>query len=388
MRNLLKRAGDPLGVGASASAGERNPRTSNTGVVFTNTALIDWLAFTVPTGAEGVEITAADLVLRVCGEPDVPALERGAMGYTHGFRLPGSGVILYNPQRPDMGIHCSLPSGALALCRKEPKELIALVLSAGGKFTRVDVALDTDKTHISVVFEAIQRGDLVSRSVQRTYQGSFVDDGYTIYIGARSSDRFVRIYNKAAEQKIDDGRIWTRAEVEFKKGQAQIAAAHIYQGIDLRSLVFSAIDFRDRAADTNTSRCPRLDWWGAWVGVVERVSFAVETLEKTVKQVYDWVVRQCAPSLAFLDKYLGKNTTWLYELCDTNSYRIPNGRLKLIEETPLTKRMIVSELTSVEKRHRRPDNREGHSVDYLGVVDRMKEVGVSADDWGLHLAFA
>src|SRR4029453_1584469 len=120
---------------------------------------------------------------------------------------------------------------------------------------------------------AIRRGDLVSRSVERTYQGSFVNDGYTVYIGARSSDRFVRIYNKAVEQKLKDGSVWTRCEVEFKKHQSQLAASYILQGCDLRSLIFSAIDFRDRQADKNTSRCPQLDWWAAWVGAVERVSF-------------------------------------------------------------------------------------------------------------------
>lgn len=324
-----------------------HPRNSNTGVVITNDAagaLIDWLSFTVPSGPGGVELTAADLVVGLCGG-EAPALDRGAMGYTHGYRLPGAGVILYNPHRPDMGVHVSLPSGALALCPHDPSSLIGLVLGVGGKFTRVDVALDTDKVHISTVIDAIKRGDLVSRSIQRTYQGSFVDDGFTVYIGARSSDRFVRIYNKAAEQKTGDGQTWTRAEVEFKKGQAHIAACHIHQGVDLRSLVFSAIDFRDRRADSNTSRCPRLAWWETWVGVVERVSFAVETVERTVKQAYDWVVRQCAPTLAFLDKYFGKNATWLYDLCDSNEGRIPGARLRMIDATPVTKRLILSELT-------------------------------------------
>ena len=287
---------------------------------------------------------AAELAFSLAGETGVPALDRGALGYTHGYRLPGSGVVLYNPDRLDMGVHVSLSSGALALIPQTPQELITKVLRVGGKFTRVDVALDSHETHISTIDAAIRRGDLVSRSVERTYQGSFVNDGYTIYIGARSSDRFVRIYNKAAEQKLTDGAVWTRVEIEFKKHQAQLAATYILQGADLRSLVFSALDFRDRTADSNTSRCPQLDWWSAWVGAVERVSFARETIVKTARRIYQWVVRQCAPSLAFLDEYLGKDPTWLYQLCDANRNRIPNARLKEIEQTPVVLRSTLAQM--------------------------------------------
>lgn len=326
-------------VGSAIDAAQPNPRNSNTGVVITNSAentstpaVVDWMSFTVPVDEDTTtEATAADYARRLgdCSQ----VLDRGALGYTHGWRLPGAGVVLHNPARPDMGVHVSLPSEALQFIPYEPRDLIAMVLTEGGRFTRVDVAVDTHEVHISTVDEAIQRGDLVSRATNQEKIQSYKGDGFTIYIGSRTSDRFTRIYNKQAEQGLPaEDDIWTRAEVEFKGGQAQTAACHILQGVDLRSLVFSAIDFRDRAADSNTSRCPRLDWWEQWIGAVDRVSFAiVQTITDSVERAYEWVRKQCAPTLAFLDNFFGKDPTWLYSMCDANEHRISGERRLLLD---------------------------------------------------------
>ena len=453
------KAGAMSAVGSASGAADGNPRNSNTGVVITNSAqnaatpgVVDWCSFTIPVGDDATaEVEAAGLARRLGDSSQ--ALDHGAMGYTHGFRLPGSGLVLYNPSRPDMGVHVSLPSQALQFIPYEPRDLIAMVLADGGRFTRVDVAVDTHEVHISTVDAAIERGDLVSRATNQEKIQSYKSDGFTIYIGSRTSDRFTRIYNKQAEQGLAaaqpysgpeqqalqdadqalqdarmavleaniakqgaeqsrkdaklswltarlgtdkgalelarerlketkqakqstgaallkarrmhlveqqalqdaqqalqdarqqalqdanqavqderDGKIWTRAEVEFKGGQAQTAACHILQGVDLRSLVFSAIDFRDRSADSNTSRCPRLAWWEQWIGAVDRVSFAVvQTVVDTVERAYEWVRKQCAPTLAFLDDYFGKNPIWLYQMCDANKHRISGERRLILE---------------------------------------------------------
>lgn len=311
-------------------AGDRDPVSVIRGHNLQDVAIIDWLSFTLPAKDGDRLSDLASWLLDLVGLSAEP-LERGAMGYTHGWRLSGGGLLLYNPARGDMGCHCSLSAGSLALLSDWcPRSLIAAVLTEGGWVTRIDIAIDTDAVDIATVDNAVRSGCLVSRAKKRRYYGDYDADNYTIYIGERSAQRFVRIYNKAAEQQVEG--VWTRCEVEYKGKQAQTAAVYILQGEDLRSLVLSAVDFRDSSEDANISRCSRLSWWAAWVGNVRRLSFAAASpVAETVERVFEWVRRQVAPSLAFLDFYFGKNPTWLYALCDSNAHRISAQRRLLLD---------------------------------------------------------
>ena len=291
-------------------------------------AFLDWLEFTLPVGQSNPLEVAERLLSKL--PPGAQPLEYGRMGYTHGWRLPAGGLLLYNPYRYEMGVHCSLPSGLLALLDKSPEDVIKLVLLQGGKFTRLDVAIDTDQVHISEIDAAVRYGNLVSRSQKRDYRGSYGGEGFTIYIGSRSSSRFIRIYDKAAEQKVEG--VWTRCEVEFKAKQAQRAADHIASGTDPRALIVSSLDFRDSSADSNISRCPQLPWWSAWVGSVKRVSFAVrKAVDEVVKRAEQWVRKQVGPTLAFLDKVkMSRDPHWLFRLCDDNGFRISTERQMIL----------------------------------------------------------
>lgn len=322
-------------------AANGQPPSSNTGVLITKGALIHWMRFTLPLGREiaGLPESGASLALRVyeqltgaAGET-APHIGYGYSGYSDGVRLPGDGAwICWNPSRPDMGVCVNLPGETLPLLPFDPKSLIAWAYSMGGHFTRLDVAVDTDQVHISDVRAAVERGDLVSRSQTQEYYGNFKTDAFTIYVGSRMSERFVRIYNKAAEQKVEGDVTWTRCEVEFKSEQAELAARYILADVDLRSLVFSAVDFRDRRADSNVKRCPQLTWWTLWIGSVDRVSFAVaKSLTDSVAKVYTWIQKQVAPSLSFLNEFFGGDSPWLDKICDAGRPRIPEHRWRLLD---------------------------------------------------------
>lgn len=321
-------------------AGE-SPRTVKRGQKLQlGVGIIDWLSFTLPV-PEGQ--SPADLACWVLGKLPQGAtlMDRGHHGYDEGWRLPGGGLVLYHSRRRDMGVHVSLSAGCLALLEGEPNGVIPWVLVEGGHFTRLDIALDTDQVTMEQVQTAIKRGDIVTRCAQvdfvetnRRADGGWEYGGSIVRIGSRSSRRYTRIYDKAAEQGVEDGSIWTRCEVEFKGDHAQLAALHIAEGADLRSLIYSSVDFRDRAADSNTSRCPQLDWWAAWIGSVDRLSFSIkQTIEDVVERATEWVKRQCAPTLAFLDKIKGHDPTWLYNLVDSNMHRISPQRQALLIAT-------------------------------------------------------
>jgi len=83
--------------------------------------------------------------------------------------------------------------------------------------SRVDFAIDV-MGHVlkpSSLYEmtntAKRRGRMPKHHLHIEHDGS-----QTFYCGSRESDKVLRIYNKAAEQKLTDGTLWTRIEMEFK----------------------------------------------------------------------------------------------------------------------------------------------------------------------------
>jgi DNA relaxase NicK len=184
------------------------------------------------------------------------------------------------------------------------------VIHREGKFARLDIAIDTDAIHIDRIVQAVDGDELVSRcqwaKEERMLRGAA---GRTVYVGAPSSDRRVRFYDKAAEQKLNENLpegvepfVWTRAEIQHRNRHAQIAAQAIVDGeLDPLALFNSVLDFRDPASDINPSRRVRCDWWAAWLGsLTERVSFAFARPDKAIRQVAEWFERQVSTVTAML----------------------------------------------------------------------------------------
>lgn len=274
--------------------------------------VVDWLRFTLPLSSlDGLSGVLYEL-RRTFGGGDI--LLHGMSGYTRSISiLGGTGKIMWHPERVEMGVHVMLPAAALANLWadgifEDVRDFLSWVVERDGKFTRIDLAIDTDTVHIDVIERActdiVDGGheQLVTRcrevEVQKGLRGS---KGKTVYVGSRKSDRFVRFYDKAVEQGLE-GVQWTRCEIQHGGAKADIAALAIIAGdLDPVTLFNSVVDFRDPDSDINPSRRVRCDWWAAWLGVLtEKACFAIVQLDKAVKQVAEWVITQVAPSLALL----------------------------------------------------------------------------------------
>lgn len=307
------------------------PDVAQSQSLFDDCAKIDWFAFTLPSlDCERVSSLAEWVLKRL---PDgAQRLEYGRFGYDQAYQVPGGGLVLYHPNRPEMGVHVELNADTLAFMDNNPVALVAWVLMEKGKVTRLDIAIDSDSVSMNEVVKAQESGNLVSRAQNRRLVSNYQDGSKTLYVGSPQARRMVRFYDKAKEQKVDrPGQIWTRCEVQFRHEQAQAASVHIVEGCDLRDLVFSSVDFRNSSQDENISRCDRLGWWSDWVGSVNRLSFALgNKLAETVEKVYEWVRKQVAPSLAFMDKFFGHDPKWLFDLLDANQYRISPTRQALL----------------------------------------------------------
>ena len=106
------------------------------------------------------------------------------------------------------------------------------------KCTRIDICKDcfTDLFHklgmsdfgnVSQMFYS-KKGLEVTPNI--SFLNGKIKDGWTLYFGQRRGASYIRIYDKRAEQKVNDERLpyWSRLEFEFKNKDETLHANDIY----------------------------------------------------------------------------------------------------------------------------------------------------------------
>lgn len=143
---------------------------------------------------------------------------------TNGYREACTGshgvVHMWHPDRKEMGHHVIFSGTTLRDVFKtgdiSQQTLLERVMLIGARITRIDIACDTQNVSLSLdeIYKALERGEHIGTA--RTFsQIHSLNGGNTIYVGSRTSDKFVRIYDKAAQQGFTGGA-WYRFEFEAK----------------------------------------------------------------------------------------------------------------------------------------------------------------------------
>ena len=192
---------------------------------------IDWMAATLPDPCDSVEnlkIVASRLTLTGADQwtPTKPL---------HGYEIAArhSTGLKVMTGRSDMGTHLIAPGSALAELQKggpDPSTLAAHILGMNGRFSRIDLALDAINSKIDFLksFRAIDAGLAETKATSYLLVQSN-DKGWTLYVGSRTSDRFLRMYNKYAEVKrkapVPEGcEDWVRFELSASHAWARTFA--------------------------------------------------------------------------------------------------------------------------------------------------------------------
>jgi len=291
--------------------------------------ILDWLSFTLPFehGLAGVE----DLF----GEPQ--ERKRGMRGYSHSASVCGSGAVGWAPERPEQGVHVDLPSSALARageadrCIRDVRGFLIYVSDLGGKFSRVDFALDDREKRLDMgeVREHVDQKWLVSRwRTGRHILGTLDSRGQTIYLGSGSSDSQMRIYDKRLEEMekrdIEDPGHWIRVEVQFRRERAKaIVALYIAEGVPaVVGVIRGLVEFKKPSTDGPKSRWEVEQWWSSFLEDAEKRALSLPRGERTLDKTKAWLERQVAPSMAFVVKAEGGSVDYVYDLIHQG-----NGRL-------------------------------------------------------------
>lgn len=155
-----------------------------------------------------------------------------------------------------------------------------------GRVTRLDLALDVLDSGLSLAalqaqFEA---GKCQTRARKIMPYGRVGNSQGTLYIGSRTSEAYMRIYDKAAEIGQAGDRI--RIELELKGGKARVAARDI-QRAGLAEYILPAIKgFAHFAQDE------------VWPKIFNQVPIEVQTDKDKSSDTRKWLLDVCAPALA------------------------------------------------------------------------------------------
>lgn len=94
----------------------------------------------------------------------------------------------------------------------------------GANVTRIDIAIDWfDPLYLRTMKEQLDAGQAETRAQEwPLIEGR---TGATLYVGSRSSEKCLRVYDKAAEQGVNE--TWYRIELECKGDFARGVALHV-----------------------------------------------------------------------------------------------------------------------------------------------------------------
>ena len=297
-----------------------------------NKIIVDWLQFTLLKD-DGLQIVFRILRLNPA---DFEKLDKGGLGYKD--QLINNNVRIYYNGNPGMGINTSVSGKGCRYMESQGIDLWSLLFrlaqSAKINITRLDLALDTSVKLIDKVRKNIDSKKYISKSRSISYickSGKDSTRTETIYIGSRSSDLMIRIYDKAIEQSLE-GIDWERWEIVLKKEKIKEAIPLLKKDISqtFRDILYTY--FRPlKKVESNKSRSKVESWYLKFLGKVEKISLYRDPSQKTIEDKWNWVEKQVAPTLSLLALAFD-NTEFLSGLALGNTERIKQKDLELIKK--------------------------------------------------------
>lgn len=247
----------------------------------------DWLSATLDPKNTGYLGKALPL-----GNPVAVPTMRPRFGYDSVAQYDSGAVMMWSTSREDMGVHIMLSGSTLrefATRGSNSLQVLTQLKRFGARVSRIDLAIDvfgSEMTCGNLCKPNRQPYKGKGRTPKFTQVGD-IEDGWTIYIGSRSSDKFLRIYDKSKESGFEDSS-WVRIEVECKGMVAHwlgdtLPSYTAQEAYELSAtLVKTMVDFNVR------------DWSDA----LDCKSVEISIPKKTDKDTLGWLIKSCAPALA------------------------------------------------------------------------------------------
>jgi len=157
-------------------------------------------------------------------------------GYNHAETDDYGVQLLWNDEREEMGTHVIFAGSTLRnLLERGQVHMASLLRDAvhsGGNITRLDIAKDItgQAVNLEKIYQHFKTHGS-GGSAEKVHRHDDISGGFTIYIGSRTSERFVRLYDKAKESNLP-GELWTRFEIETKGMVARSLAERLCSSVE------------------------------------------------------------------------------------------------------------------------------------------------------------
>lgn len=151
------------------------------------------------------------------------ATSKGFNAYDSCIQNPYGHLVMWSTAYENQGVNIMFDGRSCNELHEAGYDLIEIVkwLSEEEfKFTRLDLAIDIRQVQIDIIelFNSEYTGS-INNEPDLYMKGRNARGGATIYLGSRTSEKFIRIYDKAKQRKISD-IFWTRVELELKAATA------------------------------------------------------------------------------------------------------------------------------------------------------------------------
>lgn len=253
---------------------EKTPLPLTGGSEPTVSLKIDWLSLTFRKGRQ------------VDNHPDLATTYTEARpynSYNTAIRYADGRMQLSHTTRPEMGTHIVCSGEVLSNLAITPIEALKHWQNAGANVTRIDLAVDI-KNHGFDVRQStleIEEGRIETRAQQfPVWRDPSNKKSYTQYVGKKSSQVFLRLYDKAGEMGV--GGEWSRVEIVFSADRADKAARQVIRDSDFRPLI------------SGFARFPK---WEKWNEIMGSDVVKVQADRKTSK-TKQWLLDAAASALA------------------------------------------------------------------------------------------
>ncbi|MFD1387544.1 replication initiation factor domain-containing protein [Oceanobacillus oncorhynchi subsp. oncorhynchi] len=187
-----------------------------------------------------------------------------------------------------------------------------------GRCTRIDIAINDFKAYVSIptLLNKIFAGECVSKFRAFDFMGSGLIDsgeknGVSIYLGSKSSDFYLCLYQKDYEQAkklnipIEDVEIKNRYELRLKNERAQELIRLIQESGIVSENVIAVLNNYVRFVDKGTQKAKK-HWqvnkkWENLIGEMgKKLKLTTEPTEDFYEKSEAWVEKSVAPTLKMI----------------------------------------------------------------------------------------
>jgi hypothetical protein len=225
------------------------------------------------------------------GKSDTPRF-----GYRAALKYPSGMIVMFDGSTPSMGAHYIYSGNAIKTLDLELQDggmsILAWHTKQGHKCTRIDLAIDVREDDVIM-------GKIEQMSINHEWSGTAHSStmvksndgrGSTVYIGSRTSERFVRIYDKAAQ--LGEKSDWVRIEAEIKSDSARAVARAI------ASIGSNGLSNVSQSVITRVCNFPCREWASVFDGEIMEIGTPKDTEKNTEK----WILGQVAMALAKFER--------------------------------------------------------------------------------------